>query len=128
MEINELIYVRGAVHNKHVSRRRPVPTIFLRKEDVQLQSLSSIYEDISGRYNLETNDYVSNSILELKPNEIFMSLTDHLTYRRRFKHANEREFVKKQKKSVPQLILYWETVWLVGSGAARRCAGWVFEN
>ncbi|CAB4430597.1 unnamed protein product [Rhizophagus irregularis] len=44
--------------------------------------------------------------------------------RSRYRHIKEREFFINCKKSVSQLILYWETVWLVGKDSAGRCAGW----
>ncbi|GBC01985.1 hypothetical protein RclHR1_04400008 [Rhizophagus clarus] len=44
--------------------------------------------------------------------------------RSRYRHVKDRDFFLNCKKSVSQLILYWETVWLVGKESAGRCAGW----
>jgi hypothetical protein len=42
----------------------------------------------------------------------------------KYKYVRERDFFRNYKKTVSQLILYWETVWLVGKVSAGRCAGW----
>jgi hypothetical protein len=56
-----------------------------------------------------------------------VSITTTFTFnekRSRYRHIKDREFFNNCKKTVSQLILYWETVWLVGKESAKRCAGW----
>ncbi|CAG8710731.1 1905_t:CDS:1 [Funneliformis caledonium] len=42
----------------------------------------------------------------------------------RYRYVIDKDFFKNCRKPVSQLILYWETVWLVGKATAGRCAGW----
>ncbi|CAG8618560.1 14706_t:CDS:1 [Acaulospora morrowiae] len=46
---------------------------------------------------------------------------NHLQNRPRFRICGKEWSTR---KSVTQLIFYWETVFLIGAKAARRCAGW----
>ncbi|CAG8482177.1 9883_t:CDS:1 [Ambispora gerdemannii] len=75
---------------------------------------ASLYQTVTRRRDAdkerESSAYISISTIEKQP--------------RQKKSILEPEIATSVHKVVPQLVLYWETVGLVGTCIARRCAGW----
>ncbi|CAJ0759753.1 18454_t:CDS:2, partial [Entrophospora sp. SA101] len=117
---------------RKVPLRRRIPSVFIEKqpqqeEEKQVKKKSSLWkiklEDLMndnhecGNYdadNLYSKDegYYSGRIKILKRNH----------HNGDFRYGIDKDFIKNGKKSVSQLILYWESVWLLGSGIASKCA------
>ncbi|CAG8490588.1 13098_t:CDS:1 [Ambispora gerdemannii] len=59
-------------------------------------------------------------------NDKYVTLASHRHHnsKRERSYVTDPTFRWNLQKPVPQLILFWETVSLVGSAIARRCAGW----
>ena len=131
MDVREFRSVAMSIILKQrVCRMLPKPSSLHNKQGFQTYPL------ING---LQTNQYKEidvsafDALFEGKPIEGIQdvisspNLTPTFSFnekRSRYRHIKDREFFKNCRKSVSQLILYWETVWLVGKASAGRCAGW----
>ncbi|CAI2168898.1 1423_t:CDS:1 [Funneliformis geosporum] len=135
MDVRELRSVAMSIILKQrVCRKIPKPSSFRNKQQ-ETQTYPPINHNRHQPYQYKEIDVsVFDALFEGKPIENIQTIipsqnssttsTKKFKSNSRYRYVIDKDFFKNCRKPVSQLILYWETVWLVGKATAGRCAGW----